>query len=218
MDRQAELEASAGPGTSLLAVTEPTETAVAAAFGHTALLAGRPGNEAPLREVGQLFGRVAHLLDAVEDLDDDLARGKWNPLTATATSLTQARALCDDAVLGIELALADVEFTDDRLARRLLTREVRRAVTRTFGSGTGCAVQNSSPHGQQEPINFGPNSPGGGSFGPDGLPLEGQGPDPTGRRRSRCADWCDGGCDGCDCDCCCCCDGDCCSCDGCDCS
>ena len=65
MDRQAELEAAAGPGSSLLAVTEPTETAVAAAFAHTAVLAGRPDNQAPLREIGQLFGRLAHLLDAV---------------------------------------------------------------------------------------------------------------------------------------------------------
>jgi Family of unknown function (DUF5685) len=92
MDRQAELEATAGPGTSLLLVTEPTETAVAAAFGHTALLAGRPANEAPLREVGQLFGRVAHLLDAVEDLPDDVARGKWNPLAATGTPIEEVRA------------------------------------------------------------------------------------------------------------------------------
>jgi hypothetical protein len=140
MDRQAELEATAGPGSSLLFVTEPTETAVAAAFGHTAVLAGRPANEAPLREVGQLFGRVAHLLDAVEDYRDDVARGKWNPLAATGTPVEKVRALCDDAVLGIELALADVEFTDGRLARRLLTREVGRAVSRTF-SGAGYTAQ-----------------------------------------------------------------------------
>jgi hypothetical protein len=63
--RQGGIEAAAGPGTSLLTVTEPTETATAAAFGHTAVLAGRPGNRAPLEEAGRLFGRLAHLLDAV---------------------------------------------------------------------------------------------------------------------------------------------------------
>ena len=159
MDRQTELEATAGPGSSLLEVTEPTETAVAAAFAHTALLAGRPANEAPLREIGQLFGRVAHLLDAVEDYYDDLAHGKWNPLVATGTPVADVRALCDDAVLGIELALADVEFTDDRLPRRLLTNELRRSVSRTF---TGAFPKanfprdpGGTPHGQQDGINFG---------------------------------------------------------------
>ncbi|MGE2816164.1 DUF5685 family protein [Mycobacterium heidelbergense] len=200
MDRQAELEATAGPGSSLLAVTEPTETAVAEAFAHTAVLAGRPGNTAPLREIGRLFGRVAHLLDAVEDYRDDLARGKWNPLAATETPIAQARWLCDDAVLGIELALADVEFSDGRLAHRLLTREVRRAVSRTF-TGAGYRAQSGTPHGQQEPINFGPGNPAG---------PEGEEPGPAAKRRgggdgTGCICCCDG------CDCCCDC-GDCCDC------
>jgi len=197
MDRQAELEAAAGPGSSLLQVTEPTETAVAAAFGHTAVLAGRPANEAPLREVGQLFGRVAHLLDAVEDYRDDVARGKWNPLAATGTPVAAVRALCDDAVLGIELALADVDFTDGRLPHKLLTRELRRSVSRTFAhSGT--------PHGQQEPINFGPGAD---------MP-QGEGEQPA-TRAGRKGGSSDGGgcvlcCDGCDC--CCDCDDCCCDC------
>src|SRR5690606_6532512 len=55
VDRQAGLEALAGPGTPVLAVTEPTETATAAAFAHTAVLAGRPHNAAPLAEAGRLF-------------------------------------------------------------------------------------------------------------------------------------------------------------------
>ncbi len=208
MDRQADLEATAGPGSSLLTVTEPTETAVAAAFGHTALLAGRPANEAPLREVGQLFGRVAHLLDAVEDLPDDVARGKWNPLAATGTPIEEVRALCGDAVLGIELALADVEFTDGRLVRRLLTREVHRAVSRTF-TGAGYTARSGTPHGQQEPINFGPgagdpNFPGPGGDGQDANP---------GARRRRSDRWydCICCCDGCEC----CCDLDSCCCEEC---
>jgi hypothetical protein len=98
--RQTAVEASAGPGTPLLAVTEPTETATAAAFAHTAVLAGKPANQAPLREAGRLFGRIAHLLDAVEDLAADQAAGVWNPLLATGTDLAEARRLCDDALLG----------------------------------------------------------------------------------------------------------------------
>ncbi len=201
MDRQAELEATVGAGDSLLLVTEPTETAVAEAFAHTAVLAGRPANQGPLHEVGQLFGRVAHLLDAVEDYRDDAARGTWNPLAATGTAVEDARTLCDDAVLGIELALAEVEFTDGRLARRLLTSEVRRAVSRTFGRA-GYAARNGTPHGEQEPINFSTQTPG--NPGDDG-----EEPDPTARRRDRrddCFCWCDG------CDCCCDCDDCCCDC------
>jgi Family of unknown function (DUF5685) len=215
MDRQAELEATAGPGSPLLAVTEPTETAVAAAFAHTAVLAGRPGNQEALREVGQLFGRVAHLLDAVEDYRDDVTRGKWSPLAATGTPVEAVRSLCDDAVLGIGLALADVEFTDDRLVHRLLTRELRRSVSRTFTrAGYPGGVEDPNRHrtrrGQQEPINFG-NQP-----GAVGGPAET--PDPGPRRRG----WGGGGstciccCDGCEC---CCCDDACCECgDCCDCS
>ncbi|AWT47502.1 MULTISPECIES: DUF5685 family protein [Streptomyces] len=134
VDRQVGLEALAGPGTPLLTVTEPTETATAAAFAHTAVLAGRPGNAVPLAEAGRLFGRLAHLLDAVEDQAADAASGAWNPLTATGTSRAEARRLADDALHGIRLALKDVEFTDAKLAHLLLVHELRRSVDRAFGT------------------------------------------------------------------------------------
>jgi hypothetical protein len=114
VDRQTGIEALAGPGTPLLTVTEPTETATAAAFAHTAILAGRPGNAEPLAEAGRLFGRLAHLLDAVDDRETDAASGAWNPLTATGTSLPEARRLADDALHGVRLALRDAEFVDGR--------------------------------------------------------------------------------------------------------
>ncbi|RMI33927.1 DUF5685 family protein [Nocardia stercoris] len=132
VERQTVVEATAGPDTRLLDLTEPTETATAAAFGHTAILAGRPGNAAALTEIGRMFGRVAHLLDAAEDYVDDAAQGKWNPLAVTATPAPEAYRLCTDAVLAIELSLADVEFTDRRLIEKLLVQELGRAVRRTF--------------------------------------------------------------------------------------
>jgi len=154
VDRQPEIEALAGPGTPVLTVTEPTETATAAAFAHTALLAGRPGNAEPLAEAGRLFGRLAHLLDAVEDRDADAASGAWNPLTATGTSLTEARRLADDALHGIRLALrevrwgssgifpegrgAEVRGVDAKLAHALLVHELGRSVHRAFGT-SACA-------------------------------------------------------------------------------
>jgi hypothetical protein len=130
--RQAAVEAAAGPGTSLLTVTEPTETATAAAFAHTAVLAGQPGNQAALAEAGRLFGRIAHLVDAVEDLEADRKAGAWNPLLATGADLAEARRLVQDALLGIRLALDEVSFTDDRLVRALLVRELARSVRRVF--------------------------------------------------------------------------------------
>lgn len=129
--RQSSVEASAGPG-ELLLVTEPTETATAEVCAYTAVLAGRQENAGPLREAGRLFGRVVHLVDAVEDLEDDTRSGVWNPLTATGTSLAEARRLCDDAVLGVRLALADVPFRDGRLVHALLVHELEQAVIRAF--------------------------------------------------------------------------------------
>ena len=135
--RQAAIEAAAGPGTPLLTVTEPTETATAAAFAHTALLAGKPENQAALSEAGRLFGRIAHLVDAVEDLTADQAGGAWNPLLACGVDVTEARRLCDDALLGIKLALNEVKFTDGRLVHVLLVHELARSVGRVFAAGPG---------------------------------------------------------------------------------
>ncbi|NEC14463.1 hypothetical protein G3I34_19770 [Streptomyces sp. SID8014] len=133
VERQPEVEALAGPGTPLLTVTEPTETATAAAFAHTAHLAGIPANAAPLAEAGRLFGRLAHLLDAVEDQEKDAASGAWNPLTATGTPRAEARRLAADALHGIRLALDETEFADGRLAHVLLVHELGRSVERAFG-------------------------------------------------------------------------------------
>ncbi|WP_189708284.1 DUF5685 family protein [Streptomyces anandii] len=152
VDRQAGIEALAGPGTPILTVTEPTETATAAAFAHTAHLAGRPGNAAPLAEAGRLFGRLAHLLDAVEDREADAASGAWNPLTATGTPLAEARRLADDAVRGVRLALKDVEFEDGRLAHLLLAHELGRSVDRAFGT-------DSCGHGHPHGNTHGPAAP-----------------------------------------------------------
>ncbi|MFI5804236.1 DUF5685 family protein [Streptomyces sp. NPDC051561] len=176
VDRQGGIESLAGIGTSLLFVTEPTETATAAAFAHTAVLAGRPGNAAPLAEAGKLFGRLAHLLDAVEDQVADDASGAWNPLTATATPLAEARRLCDDAVHGVRLALKDVEFVDSRLVHRLLAHELEESVDRVFGTG-GCGHRHEGQAQAYGPPAGGGQQPGypgqGGQQGQGGYPQGG---------------------------------------------
>ncbi|MEU3097973.1 DUF5685 family protein [Streptomyces sp. NPDC006967] len=184
VDRQAGIETLAGPGTPILTVTEPTETATAAAFAHTAVLAGRPHNAVPLAEAGRLFGRLAHLLDAVEDREADAASGAWNPLAATGTPLEEARRLADDAVHGIRLALREVDWgsgvpgghgTGEVLAHRLLVHELPNSVHRAFGT-VSCA------HGS-------------GAYAPPGAPGGPGGPPPGPPRRDRrglvtgCAVW-----------------------------
>ncbi|MEU6443497.1 DUF5685 family protein [Streptomyces sp. NPDC047046] len=235
-ERQPGIEALAGPGTSLLTVTEPTETATAAAFAHTALLADRPHNAAPLAEAGRLFGRLAHLLDAVEDQAEDAARGAWNPLTATATPRPEARRLADDALHGIRLALADTDFADPALAHRLLVHELPRSVDRAFGTAPSCAHQQpgapvpGNPYTQDPPGGDAPEPPpthsGRGFWAGCGVFLalgctcrmccaeEYEGPW-SGKTRHGCCHYADC-CDACDCDCCGCdgcgCDGCCCDC------
>ncbi|REE99445.1 DUF5685 family protein [Thermomonospora umbrina] len=135
VDRQVELEAAGGLG--LLELTEPTETAVAAAFAHTAVLAGKPHNAESLSEAGRFFGRLAHLIDAVEDLEPDRATGAYNPLLATGTDPAEARRYCDDALQGLRLALDDLDLEDRRLVRALLDREIRRSVDHVFASSPG---------------------------------------------------------------------------------
>ncbi|WP_432014191.1 DUF5685 family protein [Streptomyces cucumeris] len=202
--RQGGIEGAAGIGTSLLTVTEPTETATAAAFGHTAILAGRPENRAPLEEAGRLFGRLAHLLDAVEDLAEDAETGAWNPIAATGADLADVRRLCDDAVHGVRLALRDTRFASKgsgKLAHVLLAHELPRAVDRAFGT-TGCAhtVEAAPPgSGAPELEMLGPEGSQGAPppqspwinnpHGPGGAPPE---PPNRGRRRgliAGCAVW-----------------------------
>ncbi|MEU0304118.1 DUF5685 family protein [Streptomyces sp. NPDC006175] len=181
VDRQTGIESLAGPGTPLLTVTEPTETATAAAFAHTAVLAGKPQNAEPLAEAGRLFGRLAHLLDAVEDREADAASGAWNPLTATGTPLTEARRLCDDALHGVRLAMRDAEFTHGTLAHMLLVHELRRSVDRAFGPGTCEHQAGGQPSGAYGPVPGNPYAPTpGGPSGPPGPPLP---PEPPRNRR-----------------------------------
>ncbi|MFB6847782.1 DUF5685 family protein [Streptomyces sp. NPDC056373] len=187
VDRQVGIEALAGPGTPILTVTEPTETATAAAFAHTAVLAGRSRNAIPLSEAGRLFGRLAHLLDAVEDLHTDAASGAWNPITATGTSLVEARRLADDAVRGVRLALRDAEFTDGQLVHLLLVHELRRSVDRAFGTVPVCAAHQGGgpygpqgPHGQQPPGPYGSPQQPPGPYGSPQHPYAGGGGNPYG--------------------------------------
>jgi hypothetical protein len=64
-----------------------------------------------------------------------------NPLTATGADVAEAGRLCDDALLGIGLALAEAEFPEPRLVRALLIDELGRSVRRTFARLGGAGAQ-----------------------------------------------------------------------------
>ncbi len=234
--RQGRLEATVRPGDSVLAVTEPTARATAEIFAASAVVAGRPANEPALRELGSAFGSLAHLLDAVTDLEDDRRSGSFNPISATGTPMDQVRRECRRLVHRIREAFDRLSLTDGRLARALLVDGTHAALHRAFDpAGTCSSTYPGSP--APGPDGTPPVWPGAPAQAPDKPPAEPpQPPRPpfwpnvlpwiavyctgyaccashdnpcTGRQHTAGCSGCDGSC--CDCGECC----DCCDCDGC---
>ena len=112
----------------------PTGAAVASVFGHTATLAGCERNELALRDAGDAFGRLQHLLDAVSDLDRDRRRGAFNPLDAAGVTVPQARVLAEQLRAGVSAGLGRAEFADSALLTELLGPQLERAIDATFRS------------------------------------------------------------------------------------
>jgi hypothetical protein len=73
-------------------VVEPTATATSLVFAHGADLVGA---DAAVKEnmarLGESFGRIAYLADAMQDQIEDAKTGDFNALTATNTPITLAR-------------------------------------------------------------------------------------------------------------------------------
>ena len=185
--RQGAVEAGIRPGDSILTVTAPTAEATAEIFAASAVVAGRPENDVALREMGSAFGTLAHLLDAVADLDDDRRTGSFNPITATGTPLDQVRQECRRLVHRIRVMFDRLTMVDGRLARALLVDGTHAALHRAFDPvaatcstdhrtatagqpGPGTAPQDPYAPGPQSPD---PYSPGPGAPGPGGPPWPG---------------------------------------------
>ena len=214
------MEAAVRPGDSVLTVTAATATATAEIFAASAAVVGRPGNEPTLHEMGYAFGSLAHLLDAVTDLDDDRRTGAFNPITATGTSLEQVRRECRRLVHRIRAAFDRLELTDGRLARALLVDGTHAALHRAFDPpGATCAVPPPNWPGAPTQTPDKPAGPPKPPFWPNLLPWIGvyctgyaccashENPCTGRQHEAGCS-----GCDGCDCDCCDCVDGCCCDC------
>ncbi|MFF2553812.1 DUF5685 family protein [Nocardia sp. NPDC058058] len=133
IESQVALEES---GATLAELTAPTQLCAAELFAHTAILAGRPENADALREAGWHFGRIAHLADAIEDIDEDREAGRFNPLTATGTSTTDAHALLRESNSLLKAALVTVGL--DRTASiRWMLLDPLHGVVRKLGRAAG---------------------------------------------------------------------------------
>jgi hypothetical protein len=128
--RAAEVESR--PGACLHELLAPTGAVVAALFAQTAAVSGRPENAAALELAGDGYGRLVHLLDAVDDAAADLRRGRFNPLTATGTAPAEAHQLAVALSRQVSDAVQTLAMAEPELALALLGPELDRAVTRSF--------------------------------------------------------------------------------------
>ncbi|MEY1674016.1 MULTISPECIES: DUF5685 family protein [Gordonia] len=125
LSRQAEIESTSVVLDDLI---EPSAVAAAQVFATSAVLADAPDNREPLLDIGADFGRIAHLLDAVDDYDSDDAEGRFNPLRATGTSPETALDRCRRLAAAIRARYADLSLADDRLLRVVLLDGLRHAI------------------------------------------------------------------------------------------
>jgi hypothetical protein len=140
--QQGAVESEVSLGDDLLSVTGATSRAAGRIFASSAVLAGRPENEETLREIGAAFGSLAHLLDAVEDLEADRRSGSFNPIIATGTPVPAVRRECARLVRRIRIGFDRLILTDGRLVRALLVGGTHSALHKAFGSrrSTSCAT------------------------------------------------------------------------------
>ncbi|MRH86549.1 regulator [Nocardia sp. SYP-A9097] len=131
-----ERAAVSGSLESLDELTWPTQLCASELFAHTAVLAGRPENTDALREAGWHFGRIAHLADALEDIDEDREAGRFNPLTATGTGTADAHALLRESNSLLKAALTRVGLERNASIRWMLLDPLN-AVVRKLGKAAG---------------------------------------------------------------------------------
>ncbi|WP_307622164.1 DUF5685 family protein [Nocardia lijiangensis] len=130
---------SGEPPVTLDELTAPTALCAAELFAHTAILANRPENADQLRTVGGHFGRIAHLSDAIADFDDDTAHGRFNPLTATGTTLAESYELVRGSDAELRRVLATARLADVPTIRWMLLDPLHALVHR-LGMGVGAVT------------------------------------------------------------------------------
>jgi hypothetical protein len=113
-------------------ILAPSGAAVAAVFAQTAVLAGVPENRPFLARAGDAFGRLVHLLDAVEDRLSDSRQGRFNPLQATGTSLHEARMMAESLHDHVLTALRTAAMDDRSLLDALFGPTLQAGIDRVL--------------------------------------------------------------------------------------
>lgn len=124
--RQSEVEAQTG--CDFLHYAQPTELAVAAAFEHTAAIAGKAHNAPVLHDMGRMFGRIMFLLDSYADYAEDLAAQKFNALAACfaeAELQPQAERIFNQAYRQLRRGFHQLDLAQPTLARKLLLTQLK---------------------------------------------------------------------------------------------
>jgi hypothetical protein len=119
-------------GVTLEDFLAPSGAAVASMFAHTAVLARRPDNADALSAMGDAFGRLVHLLDAVGDLDKDRRRGAFNPVRASGTSVSQAHQMALSLAAEVASGVGQLDLVSPTLVRSLLGPVLSQSVQRAF--------------------------------------------------------------------------------------
>lgn len=126
----------AQPGADFQFYSEPTERSLAAAFAHTAEIAGRPQNHEHLAEIGGLCGRLMLLLDSYEDLEKDRETGRFNALDAASSGADVtplALGIYRDATARVRELLSQLDLVRRPLVEKLLIHELDRVGERVLG-------------------------------------------------------------------------------------
>jgi hypothetical protein len=124
--------------------SRPTELAVGAAFGHTAVLARRPMNAEALDQVGQMYGRMMYLLDSYRDYDDDIASRKFNALARCYSAYavqSQAALIFRQSHDALVEAFQRLALARPALARTLLVLRLREVGENTLAAPLAQAAQ-----------------------------------------------------------------------------
>ena len=110
MARQGRLEKEGCPLVDEAA--EPTAMSLAAMFRQ---LSPREGQRRVLDRLGYLMGRYVYLIDALDDLEEDLERGGYNPFAAreglTAPDPQRIAAIREDARGSLYLTIGEIGHT-----------------------------------------------------------------------------------------------------------
>lgn len=131
----------------------PTELAVAAAFAHTAALAGRPQNAPFLHDIGRMYGRLMVLLDSYGDRLDDAARGRLNFLIETvAPAYIEPYALrtADDCFRTMKMRFDRLDLPRPELLDTLFGRVLYRRARRILGPSLALASPSGSDGSPEE--------------------------------------------------------------------